>query len=247
MTDPRMLSVRLVASAPVIPTFHKANACISSSSSLFCPSWVASNWVSVLEPKLIQHIEMTLIAVIIGLVVASVAALVAYRHGWFDRLFTGVSTLLYTIPSLALFELLVPLTGLSLVTIEIGLVGYTLLVLFANILTGLRGVPPDALAAARGMGMTERQVLWKVSLPLAFPSIMAGLRVATVITISLATIAAYITPYGLGQPILEGISTSFNTELIAAGGLAILLALVADGLLVVLQRLLVPWYRLGRR
>lgn len=241
-----MISVRLAPSAPVIPVFHKANACISSPSSLFCPSWVATNWGKVLEPKLVQHIEMTVIAVAIGFVLASVAALVAHRHGWFDRVFTGFSTLLYTIPSLALFELLVPLSGLGLVTIEIGLVGYTLLALFANILTGLRGAPRETLAAARGMGMTERQILLRVNLPLALPSVIAGLRVATVITISLATIAAYITPDGLGQPILEGISTSFNTELIAAGGLVILLALVADGLLVVGQRLLIPWYRVGR-
>lgn len=241
-----MLVMRLTPSTPVIPVFHKASHCISSSSSLFCPSWVTSNWGKILEPKLVQHIEMTLIAVAVGFVLSSVAALVAYRYGWFDRVFAGFSTLLYTIPSLAFFELLVPVTGLGLVTIEIGLAGYTLLALFSNALIGLRGTPPEALAAARGMGMTERQILLKVNLPLALPSVLAGLRVATVITISLATIAAYITPDGLGAPILDGIHTSFNTELIAAGALVILLALVADGLLVVLQRLLIPWYSVGR-
>jgi osmoprotectant transport system permease protein len=229
--------------APVIPTFKQQSSCVTNPKALFCPSWVADNWGSVLEPKLVQHIEMTAIAVAIGLVLAFLAALAAYRYGWFERLFTGFSTILYTIPSLAFFELFVPLTGLTLLTIEIGLVGYTLLALFGNILTGLRETPPEAIAAAKGMGMTDRQILWKVSIPLAMPSIMAGIRVATVITISLATIAAYITPWGLGQPITEGISTSFNTELIAAGGLAILLALVADALLVGLQRLVTPWRR----
>ncbi len=238
------LAARVGASgAPVIPIIHARSRCVTNPSSLFCPSWVADNWTGVLEPKLLQHIEMTVTAVAIGFVLAFAAALAAQRVSWFDRLFTGFSTLLYTIPSLALFELLVPLTGLTLLTIEIGLVGYTLLALFANILAGLRETPPEVVGAARGMGMTETQILLRVRMPVAVPTIMAGLRIATVITISLATIAAYITPDGLGQPILDGISTGFNTELIAAGGLAILLALFADALLVGLQRLLTPWRR----
>lgn len=232
---------------PVIPKFGGGgSACVSNQNALFCPGWVSSNWGSVLQPALIQHVLLTVVAVAIGLVIALVAAAVAFRQGWFAQGFTGFATLLYTIPSLAFFELFVPLTGLGAVTVEIGLVGYTLLVLFRNALEGLRSAPPDAIAAARGMGMTSRQIFYRIQVPHAVPAIMAGIRVATVTTISLGTIAAYISKTGLGAPILQGIQDSFNTELIAAGGLAILLALVADSLLVAAQRAITPWQRARR-
>jgi osmoprotectant transport system permease protein len=140
----------------------------------------------------------------------------------------------------------VPVTGLGTVTVEIGLIGYTLLVLFRNTLEGLRSATPEEIAAGRGMGMTSRQIFYRINVPLAVPAILAGIRVATVTTISLATVAAYISSTGLGAPILQGIQDSFNTELIAAGGLAILLALVADGLLVAAQRVIAPWQRVRR-
>ena len=154
--------------------------------------------------------------------------------------------MLYTIPSLALFQLLVPITGLTVTTVEVALVSYTLLILFRNILTGLRGVPPDVLEAARGMGLTRRDTLLRVALPLAVPSILAGVRIATVTTISLATIAAFVLPEGLGQPILDGLANGFHTRYIAAGALAVGLALVADAMLVLVQRRLTPWARARR-
>lgn len=232
---------------PVIPNFGGGGgSCVANQNSLFCPSWVSANWHSTLEPALIQHVLLTVIAVGIGLVIALAAATVAFRRGRFERGFTGFATLLYTIPSLAFFELFVPVTGLGEVTVEIGLVGYTLLVLFRNTLEGLRSATPGEIAAGRGMGMTPRQIFWRINLPLAVPAILAGLRVATVTTISLATVAAYISTVGLGAPILQGIQDSFNTELIAAGGMAILLALVADGLLVIAQRVIAPWQRAAR-
>ena len=126
---------------------------------------------------------------------------------------------------------------------EIALVSYTLLILFRNILTGLREVPPDALEAAQAMGLTRRQTLWRVELPLAMPAIMAGIRIATVTIISLATVAAFIGVGGLGEPIFNAIQTGFKTQFIAAGVLAVLLALVTDAVLVVVQRLLTPWAR----
>jgi osmoprotectant transport system permease protein len=131
----------------------------------------------------------------------------------------------------------VPFTGLSVTTAEIALVSYTLLILFRNILTGLRGVPEEVRESARGMGLNSRQILWRVELPLALPAIVAGLRVAVVTVISLATVAAFVVDEGLGAPI----SSPFNTAFIAAGALAVLLALTADALLVVAQRLLTPW------
>ncbi|MGH3623659.1 MAG: ABC transporter permease, partial [Sciscionella sp.] len=150
---------------------------------------------------------------------------------------------LYTIPALAFFEFMVPVTGLGLLTIEIALTGYTFLLLFRNALTGLRSVPPEAVAAAVGMGMTPREVFFRVNVPLALPSILAGVRIATVTAIALATLAAFITPYGLGEPIATALETVFKTELIAAGVLAMLLALAADALIVLFQRAITPWTR----
>jgi osmoprotectant transport system permease protein len=235
---------RIVAQAgePVIPDFGEASDCVQENG-LFCPEWVRDNWDGVLQPALVQHVKLTVIAVAVGFVIAFVAALVAHRMRWFERPFDLFSALIYTIPSLALFQLLVPITGLTVTTVEVALVSYTMLILFRNILTGLRSVPADVLEAARGMGMSRLQVLRRVELPLALPAIMAGVRIATVSTVALATVAAFVIPEGLGRPIFLALRQFFNTELIAASVLAIALALVADALLVLLQRALTPWTR----
>jgi osmoprotectant transport system permease protein len=189
---------------------------------------------------------LSLIAVGVGFVISLACAIFAHRHGWFERPFGTFSGILYTIPSLALFQLLVPISGLSTLTVEIALVSYTLLILFRNTLTGLRSVPEDTREAARGMGLSDGQMLWKVELPLAVPAIIAGLRVAVVTVISLATIASFIIDQGLGSPIFHALQSNFTTELIAAGGLAVILALTADALLLLVQRLITPWARLRR-
>jgi osmoprotectant transport system permease protein len=242
-----MIHDKLVAAAagdPVIPNFGGPpggkNGCIARNGT-FCWDWVTAHWGDVLQPHLLQHLKLTLIAVGIGFAIAFAAALIAHRLGWFEAPFGIFSAVLYTIPSLALFQLLVPFTGLTVTTIEIGLVGYTLLILFRNILAGLRGVPDEVLEAARGMGLTRLQLLLRIELPLALPAIMAGIRIAVVTTISLATVAAYITPLGLGAPIFYGLQTSFTTEFVATGALAVLLAITADLVLVLAQRLLTPW------
>ena len=149
--------------------------------------------------------------------------MLAYRVRWLESPIAGVSSLLYTIPSLALFQVLVPFTGLTRLTVEIGLVSYTLLLLFRNIVTGLREVPQEVRDAARGMGLTPRQILMRIDLPLAVPAIFAGLRVATVTTISLATVAAIVgINEGLGVPIFDAIQrVNFKTELIGAAVLTI--------------------------
>jgi osmoprotectant transport system permease protein len=231
---------------PVIPDFGQGSECVRANRT-FCPDWVSDHWGDVLWPRLVEHVELTLIAIGIGFAIAFVAALLAYRHRWFEQPFGIAAALLYTIPSLALFQLLVPVTGLTWTTVEIALVGYTLLILFRNILAGLRATPADVLEAARGMGLTRRQTLWRIELPLALPAIVAGVRIATVTTISLATIAAFVLPDGLGQPILDGLRTFFKTKFIAAGALAVGLALVADALLVLVERLVTPWARVQRR
>src|SRR5207244_611732 len=146
----------------------------------FCWDWVHGHWGDILQPRLLEHLELTVIAVGIGFAIAFSAALLAHRRRWFETPFSTFSAFLYTIPSLALFQLLVPFTGLTKVTIEIGLVGYTLLILFRNILEGLRSVPRDVLEAAHGMGLTGRQILLRIELPLAFPAISAGVRIAVV-------------------------------------------------------------------
>lgn len=232
------------AQGPVIPNFGGGEC---PSDALFCWSWVSENWASELQPRLVEHVYITAIAVGIGLAISLAAATVAYRQRWFERGFLAFSTILYTIPALAFFLFFVPVTGLSLTTVEIGLIGYTFLLLFRNTLTGLRSVPPEATAVAAGMGMTARQIFVRINLPLAVPSIMAGVRIATVTVISLATIAADVTPLGLGEPIFTALHSVFRTELIAAGALAILLALVADGLLVLAQRAVTPWLRARTR
>ena len=232
----------LLAQDPVIPEFEQGSDCIRENGQ-FCWGWFSQNFDSVFVPRIVEHIQLTGIAVGIGLVIAFVAALIAYRYDWFDTPFTIFSGFLYTIPSLALFQLLVPFTGLTWTSAEIALVSYTLLILFRNILTGLREVPEDVREAARGMGLTARQMLTRVELPLAMPAIMAGIRIATVTTISLTTVAAFIGAGGLGQPIFNALQGGFKTQFVASGVLAVLLALVADGILVVLQRALTPWAR----
>jgi len=212
----------------------------------FCWDWVNSHWGDTLRPALVQHVVLTLIAVAVGFAIAFTLALIAYRRGWLTTPVVLVTGLLYTIPSLALFQLLVPFTGLSRTTAEIALVSYTLLILFRNTLAGLAGVPEEVRDAARGMGLTRRQLLWKVELPLAMPAIVAGLRIATVTVISLATVAVFIVNEGLGAPIYAGLQQTFKTELIAAGALCVALALAADALLVLAQRALTPWTRFAR-
>src|SRR5262249_25409422 len=141
---------------------------------------------------------------------------------------------------------LVPITGLEVITIAIPLVAYTLFVLYRNIMAGLRSVPAEVLESARGMGLTRRQTFLRVELPLATPALIAGLRIATVSTICIATIGAFFINYGLGKPIFDalGVADIFRTELVAAGALTIALALTADLLLALLQRALTPWSRL---
>ena len=235
----------LAQSGPVIPQFQRARDCVRENRQ-FCADWFFENFGHVFAPRVWEHVQLTAIAVGIGFVIAFAAALLAFRRGWFETPFGIFAAFLYTIPSLAFFQLMVPITGLSRLSAEIALVSYTLLILFRNVLTGLREVPADAVQAAHAMGLTPAQVLTRVQLPLALPTIMAGIRIATVTTISLATVAAFIGVGGLGQPIFNAIQDGFKTQFVAAGALAVLLALVADALLVLLQRGIAPWTRASR-
>jgi osmoprotectant transport system permease protein len=239
----------VIIAQTVIPDFGGGeNSCVRQNKG-FCWNWVQDNWSSVLWPAVRQHIALTAIAIVIGFAIAFALALLAHRSRRLETPITVSTGVLYTIPSLALFQILVGFSflGLNRLTVEIALVSYTLLILFRNTLAGLRGVPAEVREAAEGMGLTSRQVLTRVELPLALPAIVAGLRIATVTIISLATVAAFIDDEGLGSPIFRAIQSNvFKTELFAAGGLAVALALLADAVLVLTQRLVTPWARRQR-
>ena len=204
--------------------------------------WIVSHLDEIVL-RLGEHLLLTGIAVSVGFVIAFALALLSLRWPWTYGPATWTTGVLYTIPSLALFALLIPFTGLTLLTAEIGLVGYTLLILLRNIVGGIRSVPADATEAATGMGYTAWQTLWRVQLPLALPVIIAGLRVATITTIGLVTVTALIGQGGLGYFILQGIQRFFSTPLLLGAVLSVALAVAADALLVLAQRALTPWTR----
>lgn len=206
--------------------------------------WIAGH-LDEIGGRLVQHVELTAIAVGVGFVIAFALALLILRLPRSEGPVTLVTGTLYTIPSLALFALLIPYTGLTLLSAEIGLVSYTLLILIRNIVRGIRGVPADVREAATGMGYTPRQRFWRVEVPLATAVIIAGVRVATISTIGLVTVTALIGQGGFGFLILIGIQRFFSTELIVGAVCSVALAICADGLLVLLQRRLMPWSRMA--
>jgi osmoprotectant transport system permease protein len=212
----------------------------------FDPTWVVDNLDRIGE-LLVEHVYLTVVAVGIGLVISFALALAIRRAPRLYGPVIGITGTLYAIPSLALFALLVPLTGIGTVlTAEIALVSYTLLILTRNIVEGLNGVPADAVEAAHGMGFSPAQRLLRVELPLALPVIIAGLRIATVTTVGLVTVTALIGLGGLGYLIVTiGIQRgSFGlTQTLTGVVLAVGLAVLADLALLALQRRLTPWTR----
>jgi osmoprotectant transport system permease protein len=192
---------------------------------------------------LLEHIELTVLAMLFGTVIAFPLALVAIRWPRFYAPILGVTGVLFTIPSLALFILLLPFTGLSRATSLTGLTIYTLLILVRNFVEGLRGVDPDVREAAEAMGYRRARQLLTVELPLALPVMMAGVRIATVTTIGLVTVTALIGQGGLGRLFVNGFTLDFGTEIIAGIVLSIALAVASDLLLVLAQSLLAPWHR----
>jgi osmoprotectant transport system permease protein len=206
----------------------------------FCFSWAVDNFDRYVGPALKQAMLVS-ISVAIGFVVAMALALLSHRHRKLVPPLTGFTGILYTVPSLAFFALLLPITGFGTVTAVIPLSAYTLQIIYRNLVAGLANVPGEAKDAGRGMGMTERQLLWRVELPLAVPEIVAGLRVATVSTMALATLAFYAGAGGLGAQIYSDLS--FKTNIIIAGTLVMAMAITFDLLLLGLQRLVTPWRR----
>jgi osmoprotectant transport system permease protein len=209
----------------------------------FCPDWIVDNFDRYVGPFW-HHVYLTLVSVAIGFVIAFGLAVVAHRKRWLIGPATAVTGVLYTIPSVALFLLLIPITGLGNTTGIIALVSYTLLIIFSNSITGLANVPDEVKDAARGMGLTDNQLFWKVELPLATPEILAGLRIATTTTVGLATLAFFAGAGGLGQEIYA--QKEFKSNVVTAGGLAILLAAVLDVIVLTFQRAVTPWRRAAR-
>jgi osmoprotectant transport system permease protein len=207
-----------------------------------CPRYVTTRAGDLVE-ALVEHLQITIVSVLLGVVVAVPLALVARRWGRWRPLTLGVSTALYTVPSLAMFSLLLPVFGLSTATVITGLVLYTLTILVRNLLAGLDGVDAEVLDAARGMGLSRARTLWRVEVPLALPAAMAGLRVATVSTVALTTVGTIVGFGGLGDLLTRGLRSSFHAEVFTASALCVLLAVVLDLLLLGAQRVVTPWQR----
>ncbi len=219
------------------------NAPCQAQNKAFCFGWAADNLDRYTTPFLNQLL-LVMLCVALGFVIAFGLALISHRRRWLVSTFTGATGVLYTIPSLAFIFLLLPITGLGWTTAILILTVYTLQILFRNILAGLANVPPESKDAGRGMGMTDRQLLWRVELPLALPEIIAGLRIATVSTVAISTLMVFANVDTLGGPLYQQIT--FKTNIVMAGGLSILMAIAFDALLLGAQRFLAPWRRPAR-
>ncbi|WP_406507399.1 ABC transporter permease [Streptomyces sp. NBC_00212] len=210
--------------------------------------WICWEYVSSRSQELtdatVQHVWITAVSVLIGLLIAFPLALLARGRKGVAATVLGFTTVLYTVPSLAMFALLLPVFGLSAGLVVTGLVLYSLTILVRNILAGLESVPSDALEAARGMGYGRIRLLFEVELPLALPALMAGLRIATVATVALTTIGSLVDHGGLGNLIEQGLPTFFKAQILTASVLCVALAIAADLLLLGLQWLLTPWTRI---
>lgn len=211
----------------------------------FCPAYLSDRQQEITDAT-IEHLQITVVSVLVGLLIAFPLALLGRRLPRLESAILAVTTGIYTVPSLALFPLLVPFTGLTATTVVIGLALYALTILVRSILEGLRSVPDDVRESATGLGYGRGQLLLKVELPLALPVIMAGLRVATVSTVALTTVGSLVAYGGLGNLIKDGVLTNFRAELFTASVLCVVLAVLLDVLLVLAQRFLTPWTRGAR-
>lgn len=224
---------------------------MSGRSCLTANDWICGEYVRSRSQELadatVQHVWITLVSVTLGLLIAFPLALLARgRDGYRSRFagpVLGLTTVLYTVPSLAMFSLLLPVFGLSAAVVVTGLVLYSLTVLVRNILAGLEAVPAEAREAALGMGYGRGRLLWEVELPLALPALLAGVRIATVSTVALTTVGAIVGYGGLGTLIVDGLDSLFKAQVLTASVICVLLAVVADLLLLGLQRALTPWTR----
>ena len=204
--------------------------------------WIGGRWDQIWD-RVLEHLLLTGIALGVGLVISLGLAALALRWRRTYSPITWVTGIFYSIPSLALFAFLVPITGFTVLTAEIGLVSYTLLILVRNIVAGIDGVPAETREAALGMGYTRARLFWEIELPLALPVIIAGLRIAAVTVIGLVTVTALIGQGGVGFFILRGLQRFFSTEIVLGTALSVVLAVVVDVALLAVERSLTPWAR----
>jgi osmoprotectant transport system permease protein len=236
--------VVLAATGQVGEDFFKERSsgtlpCQANEAHLFCFDWAKEN-IDRYQTPAQQHLELVLISVVIGFVIAFALALFSHRTRWMQPPLLAATGILYTIPSIAFFFLLLPLTGFGRDTAIIVLSAYTLQIIYRNTMLGLNNVPDSVKDAARGMGLTNRQILWKVELPLATPEIIAGLRIATASTIAITTLVVFISAGGLGTE-MYGANFSFPTAILIAVAIIAVMVIVFDLLLLSAQRLLTPW------
>lgn len=215
--------------------------CQAKSNEVFCFDWATEN-IDRFGTPTVEHLEMVLLSLLLGFVVAFALALLAHRVQWLQPPLLAATGVLYTVPSIAFFFLLLPVTGFGKDTAIIVLAAYTLQIIYRNTMLGLANVPASVKDAARGMGFTRRQILWRVELPLAIPEIIGGLRIASVSTIAIATLAVLISAGGLGT-LMYGANLTFPTSIILAAAIVILMALLIDAILLLVQRLTTSWRR----
>lgn len=216
--------------------------CQAKPNEVFCFDWAREN-IDRFGTPTVQHLELVVISVLIGFAIAFALALFAHRSGWLRTPVLVATGIIYTIPSIAFFFLLLPLTGIGKDTAIVALAAYTLQIIYRNMMLGLDNVPSSAKEAARGMGYTDRQILWRVELPLAIPEIVAGLRVAIVSTVAIATLAVFIGGGGLGTQIYGGGNLTFPTSVFIALAIVVAMAMAFHFALLVAQRFLTPWRR----
>jgi osmoprotectant transport system permease protein len=219
----------------------------SSRDCLVDNDWVCGEYLrtraDLITDAVVEHVWITALSVLLGLLLAFPLALLARRYRRAEGFVVGTTTAIYTIPSLALFSLLLPMTGISATTVIIGLTLYTLTILVRNVLEGLRAVPDDVRDAALGMGYGRSRLLFAVELPLALPAVMAGLRVAAVSTVALTTVGSIVGYGGLGDLLLSAVDSQFRAQVLTAGVLCVVLAIAFDLLIVGAQWVMTPWTR----
>jgi osmoprotectant transport system permease protein len=233
MTDPLLLG-------QVIIHHRTEPPCQAQENKLFCPDWAIHHLDRYGAPA-VQHIVLVAASVALGFALAFGLALLSHRRRWLQEPLIGVTGVLYTVPSIAFFYLLLPITGFGKDTAILALSAFNLQIIYRNVLSGLANVPHGVKDAARGMGFSDRQLLWRIELPLALPEIIAGLRIATVSTVAIASLAVFAGGGGLGDPIYQQLS--FLTNIVIAGGIMILMALTLDAGLLTIQHFATPWRR----
>jgi osmoprotectant transport system permease protein len=219
-----------------------SNECVRPENDIgFCFDWIAENFSDRYVTPTLEHLYLVGISVVLGFAIAMAMAVVSHRRRWLVPPFIGVTSVLYTIPSVAFFFLLLPVTGRGVDTALIALTAYNLQIIYRNVVAGLANVPVGPKDAGRGMGMTDRQLLWKVELPLAVPEIVAGLRIATVSTVAIATLADFAGGGGLGSLIVTGSNITFKTNILVVTVLAVGMAVIFDIMFLLAQRRLTRW------